>query len=91
METTIQSTHVSETAIPRNYRRLFIDRTLGEDSSDGQPLDIAKSIDVETQKLNPNFPKLVELDWVVFDLRKQQVLADKTVFVDPLVTINNET
>jgi hypothetical protein len=35
------------------------------------------------QKLNPNFPKLVELDWVVFDLRKQQVLADKTVFVDP--------
>jgi hypothetical protein len=46
-------------------------------------LDNAKSIDVEIQKLNPNFPKLVELDWVVFDLRKQQVLADKTVFVDP--------
>jgi hypothetical protein len=46
-------------------------------------LDIAKRIDVETQKLNHNFPKLVELDWVVFDLRKQQVLADKTVFVDP--------
>lgn len=70
VETTIQSINVSETATPRNYRRLFIGKTQGENSSEGQTLDVAKSIDIEAQKLNPNFPKLVELDWVVFDLKK---------------------
>jgi hypothetical protein len=86
-ETTIQSTHSSEAAIPRNYRRLFIDRNSGEDLFDCKTVEVGESIDVEKQKANPNFPKLVELDWVVFDLKKQQVIADRTVFVDPGVPI----
>ncbi len=44
VETTIQSVHVPEggSSIPRNYRRLFVERGLEGDFSEGQEVEIAE-------------------------------------------------
>jgi len=54
-------------------------------------VDTSEEIDIESQKRNLNFPKLVELDWVVFDVKNQKVFADKSIVVDPGVPLQTSS
>lgn len=44
-------------------------------------MEIAES-SVDLQAIKNNLPRVVELDWVVFDTKKLSIIADRTIFVN---------
>ena len=80
LETTIPDAAIP--GLPRNYRRLFLDDSLAFFSG-GKAIDIAERIeDTEAAMSHPNFAKVVEMDWAIYDRQRENVAAEKTVFVN---------
>lgn len=81
--------------VPRNYRRLFL-----EDSIPGLnvvlPIETAAIIpSVDAVKRTPpellHFPSIIELDWIIFDVKQKQVLGENSILVNPGEPLNIET
>lgn len=80
METTIPDAALP--GLPRNYRRLFLDDSLALFSG-GKAIEIAERIqDLDAAKSHPNFAKVVEMDWAIYDRKRENVAAEKTIFVN---------
>jgi hypothetical protein len=84
----LETTVIPQSQAPKNYRRLFMDDSLSK-LSGGVAIEVAE---VDLDAVKSNLPKVIELDWVVFDTKKLSIIADRTVFVNSQDNaVTNET
>lgn len=53
--------------MPRNYRRIFLDNSLAV-LSGGQCVEISECIEGNIEEVVEQCPKIIQLDWVIFDV-----------------------
>jgi hypothetical protein len=55
------------------------------DLSGGQCIEIASTIDTDLDSVvcTASCPKILELDWIIFDVKNSKVLTDYTKVINP--------